>query len=399
MKKILIIISVLVLLLGVGAGVYLVQQGKISFLSRAGPTVIPQEVKITNISDNSFTVSWITPDKEIAGFIAYGDSAQLGQTAADDRDQIGSLNSYFTHHVSLKNLSPQTKYFFKIGSGSKTYDQAGQPYEITTAPTTDSPPPLADPSFGTVVDQSGKNAAGALVYLTVANSTPLSSYTREDGNWLITLNNARSKDLSGYVTYKEKGDKEEIMVQAGSAGTAFGTADTSNDSPVPTITLGKSFVSRSAGFSLQQISTPSAAVLSPPVITNPSPQENLPDAWPIFRGTGVPGQTLTITIRSNPMTATVAVGADGQWSYTPTTPLPPGKHTITVSIATSSGQPQSATQKFTVLAQAETPAATPGTLPQAGNITQTFALLILAFLFLLSGAALMKRFPTSDVGR
>ena len=101
-----------------------------------------------------------------------------------------------------------------------------------------------------------------LVYLTIAGGTPLSSYIREDGNWLITLNNARTADLLKYVSYKQAGDEIVIFVQA-PEGTAQATTDTKNHTPVPNITLGDTinFVQTNDGasFSVQPVEDVSEA--------------------------------------------------------------------------------------------------------------------------------------------
>lgn len=204
----------IILILGLVIGLYLISQ-KTSLFSKAGVSDIPKEVKISNIADNSFTISWIT-DIATPGFIQYGKDQNLGQTALDDRDS-GSQTAHFTHHVSLKNLDPNSPYYFKIGSGAKVYDNSGQPYTQTTAPTTTDTPPLADPLFGKVLKQNGQAPNEALVYLQPEHGTVLSSYIRSDGNFLITLTNARADNLSSYLTF-DSNRKMTLVARAGLDG-------------------------------------------------------------------------------------------------------------------------------------------------------------------------------------
>lgn len=193
------IIVLIVLIIGLILGIYLVAQ-KTELFSRAVISNAPSEVKISNISDNSFTASWITQRPAI-GFVSFGPGESLGSTAVDDRDNSGP-QARTTHHVTVKNLEPATTYFFIINSGGEIYKNQGKFFTQTTAPTTADTPPLADPIFGQVI-RSDNSSAEALIYLNLGQSTPLSSYSRADGNFLITLNNARTKDLSNYISVKD----------------------------------------------------------------------------------------------------------------------------------------------------------------------------------------------------
>ncbi len=209
------ILSIVLLIVGLIIGVYLVLQ-QTNLFSKAGISDIPKEVKISNISDNSFTVSWVT-EEAVPGFVVFGQGESLDKTSLDDRDS-GGRNSRLTHHVTLKDLTPATVYSFKIGSGTDVYDNQGKLYTQTTAPVVFDAPPLPEPLLGKVETADGKVPAEALVYVNMERSTVLSSFIREDGNFLLTLNNARIADLSSYVTLADS-KKINLTAQAGAAGT------------------------------------------------------------------------------------------------------------------------------------------------------------------------------------
>lgn len=211
LKKILTILGSIFLLLGLIFSVYLVSQ-KINFFSKASSFETPQQVKITNLADNSFTVSWIT-GKQVAGFISFGASEKLGNTALDDRD-VDSPVLRFTHYVTLKDLDPNTVYFYKIGS--KAFTQ-------TTASVTNTTPPLAIPIYGSVNKKDGGVPEESLIFINIGDGTLLSGFTRSDGKWLITLNNARTKDLTNYLDIKDA-DEVKLFVEGASSGTVNSTA-------------------------------------------------------------------------------------------------------------------------------------------------------------------------------
>lgn len=188
------IIFLTVLIIGLVLGIVVISQ-QTNLFPKADISNLPKDIRVSNISDNSFTVSWIT-DKAVNGFVSFGTTEKLGETAPDDRDSAGP-KSRLTHHVTLKNLNPSVTYFYKIPSGNVS--------KQTTAPTTQDTPSLPEPIFGKVSPNSE-----AIIYSNIGNSTLLSTYTREDGNFLITLNNARTKDLNSYISVS---DSDQVSLE------------------------------------------------------------------------------------------------------------------------------------------------------------------------------------------
>jgi len=344
-KRIPTIVAFLILILGIVGGIFLIKNSS-GWFTRASPEITPKEVKITNITENSFTVSWIT-DSQTSGFIKYGTEKEIPFTAQDDRDQLsGSQGNFFTHHVTLKGLIPSTNYFFKVSSGGKLFDNNGQLYEVRTAPTLQSSIRESDVAYGTILKQDGSPAEGIIVYLTLANAYPLSTLTRSSGNWVIPLNLARSIDLSSWATYDKEASVEEIFAQGGPVGTSTAISVTKNDNPLPPITLGGNFdfrqvlpsptptptfssTSFTSGFSLENFPTPTPVLK----IINPSQGEEVSASRPEIFGTGPGGETLTIVVESpETIQGKVVISSDGSWRWTPPTNLSPGPHTVTVSL-------------------------------------------------------------------
>lgn len=117
----------------------LVKQGVI-FIGKAAPVYTPRNVRITNVTDSAFTVSYFT-DEKIVGSINYGKDQKYGQVARDDRDQqAGSLTPYKIHNITLRNLSPLTKYYFSITNGDETFLNNDVAFEASTDVAIDSSP-------------------------------------------------------------------------------------------------------------------------------------------------------------------------------------------------------------------------------------------------------------------
>ncbi|MDD4382149.1 MAG: fibronectin type III domain-containing protein, partial [Candidatus Dojkabacteria bacterium] len=132
----------------------------------------PMKVRVTNVTDSSFTVSWVT-DEPIKGIVYYKESKSpitgplgwLGaKVAYDDRDysnaqsmcveefnksvtpddtfsidnsgfdcediSVTSRGKYYTHHVTVMNLDSEKEYFFVVGNGIWSWDIDGVSKEV-----------------------------------------------------------------------------------------------------------------------------------------------------------------------------------------------------------------------------------------------------------------------------
>jgi hypothetical protein len=200
------------------------------------------EVRITNVRDTTFSVSWVSKEK-VLGMVYYGVSPErIDHVAYDDR---GKDVKVFTHHITLKRLSPNTTYYFDVVSGDSVYDNEGVHYKVTTASSII--PIGSDVIYGQVFKPYGVEAAvGAIVYIKVIDedglgssgeSQELSVLVGEKGFWHTELVNVRCKDFVSLFEYSEIGDSIYLEVEAGPDGWASLQVDTSNDSPTPCVIL------------------------------------------------------------------------------------------------------------------------------------------------------------------
>ncbi|MCL5095908.1 MAG: Ig-like domain-containing protein [Patescibacteria group bacterium] len=357
-----------------------------TLFTQASPDYAPSDVKITNVNESSLTVSWVTTNTA-SGSLNFGETPSLGSVISDDRDQVSGKTSQFaTHYITLRYLKPGTQYYFKIISGNKTYDRDGEAYIVTTAPEIPAAQNQSSPIYGTVIKNDGTPAEGAIVYLNINKTTPLSTLVKTSGSWLLPLNNTRSADLLSLAEIKEN-DKIDIFVQDGNEGSAKAKAKILVGNPLPQITLGKTsdFTQEKALPSTSpttetfpdlnsSVGSPSATSTPPasliPALTTPATESAIPSDKPLISGTGIPGKTVTIKIESEaPITGTTKISENGSWTWTPPTGLTPGEHTVTITTADKTGKLLTFVRKFTVLAsgtqvvEAATPSATPKTSP------------------------------------
>ncbi len=378
-QKIPTLLGLFLIVLGIGVTSYLSVIGVNQF-GHAAPSENPQYIRITNITDTSFTVTYTT-DARVIGSINVGKTASLGQVVLDDRDQAqGVPNPYGVHSITVRNLEPKTQYFFSITSGSTTYLDTTKPFTTTTGASMTTTPSDQIPLAGRVIYP--QYSTEALIYVTAANGQTLSAIVKPTGIYAVPLNDIRTKELTSPLSLN--GATIQILVRDNTDQSQVSISNATIN-PVPTITLGSNYdftvsqnpvASTSASFSGFPTFALDTTVVATPQITVPQQGESFTDAQPLLQGKAVPNSTVDITIHSNdPITATVKTDANGNWAYRPTTPLAPGQHTIIIKTTDASGIIKQIQQSFTVYAegsqvsQSATPSAT--VIPTIATTTPT----------------------------
>lgn len=117
------------------------------------------------------------------------------------------------------------------------------------------------------------------------------------------------------------------------------------------------------------------------VLTEPGDGSTVSNATN-FQGKAPPGSTVTIVIHSDSaITATVITDTNGNWIYTPTTPLDPGNHTVLAStLNPSSGAVETASAEFIV---SDSSSGEP--MPSSGSIEYTILPLFIAAILIFFG--------------
>ncbi|MBI2028981.1 fibronectin type III domain-containing protein [Candidatus Gottesmanbacteria bacterium] len=355
-KKIPTIVALLLLIIGIGGGIYLVEQ-RTSGPTKALVSIEPSVVQITNITDSSFSIVWLT-NEPASGTVAYGTNPnQVESIAFDDRDIDSLSKPYTTHQVTLRNLSPKNTYYFTILSSDKKFNNGDKPYSITTPLKPDTSSDL-EPAYGQVVDQQNQPAQGALVILNLPRSLPLSTLVKDSGNWLVPLNIARDINLNLYTNSSASSIPISITILLNPEDKATATTDTKNDSPVPPITIGKTYNFEGLE-SKKKNENPKTLAMETEVLGKSSnskvevliPQDGqtFVSTKPLFRGIGMPGEDVLLEISQTPLiTGKTIVSEEGRWSWSSPKDLAPDKHKITITTTEENGDEVSFVRNFLV---------------------------------------------------
>lgn len=379
------LIGLLVATAGLISGLWLVQRQKNTTTEAAGAES-PTEVKVANVSDTGFNVSWTT-SVATTGFVQYGEGVNTPDVVvSDERDQQkGRVDNYFTHYITVKGLKPALTYTFKIGSGKTLYDDNGQNYRITTGSEINTTP-AADVVYGQVLTSNGDPAEGAIVYVQLPGAGMLSGLVKATGSWVVPLSTARTLDGNSFVIYNKK-TTMNVMVIDGTLGNSSLITIAGGGNPVPQITLGNNYdltvasntASSSANMSkfsqINPVSETQVGGNGEVKLIAPKLDEKVNNTKPVIIGQAPAGTKITLEIHSDEViSASVVTGKDGTFSYAVPNNLSPGEHTLTIS-AVINGAVQKVTRTFTVYAAGEsglpaftaTPSATlkPTPLPTA----------------------------------
>lgn len=358
-KKVPVIIGVAGFILVLTIGVYLIGYSR-SIITKGSSENPPQEIKITNISSNSFTVSWFTAEKT-PGLVYYGEEPGLLINPVNDtRNTANDTNElFYTHYFTIENLKPQKKHYFQISSGSKTYNNSGKSYEVTTA--VEKPLPQGDIAQGRILISETQPSSGTIVYLSIANTTMQSSLTDNEGNWMIPLSTARTSDLQNFANYDNSSQIIELFIR-GSSKYSNATLSTAQDNPTPDIILGENYnfltavpsqiptsiLTQRGNFSSGSGTSASleSTVLS---VIYPAENEKVTNQYPQFFGRGPKLQEIDVLVEPHEEKTNIAViDNQGRWQYTPSKPFINGGYKITVSYTNSLGFTEKVTHSFTV---------------------------------------------------
>jgi hypothetical protein len=187
--------------------------------------------------------------------------------------------------------------------GNTSGDSAAVIFTVdTTAPAA---PVVTGPSDGAMVGTAtptitGTGEPGATVEVVIDGAVVGTTVVGPDGTWALPL-----------TTPLADGEHTVTATQTDAAG---------NESPASAPTT----------FTVDTVATA-------PVITSPSPGAITSDTTPTITGTGEPGATVTVTDQDGTVLGTAVVDANGDWSLTPTTPLPDGTYTITATQVDTQG--------------------------------------------------------------
>lgn len=305
---------------------------------------ITQNLAANSTSYDTARISWDAPEDDGGDSVTHYDiEVRESSTESWDGAQYYYKDSAGLLYRDIDSLVPGAAYDVRVravngtGTGAYSFGSFNTPAIVI--------PPKNITSIDVVDDESGKSL--------IVNGTGLVGvidpyeYAEAVSRSLVTLNGDQMKFCSNGLesTYVEYGYDPNYFSDNAPCYEIF-DANTGQRLITPTkatIRLTDDFdltaqgtvsVNGSNTFTFNQQTTPGNEVADPTVIVGSKSLETKPtiSKRPTFSGTAEPGATVTVTVRSDPITCTTTADSNGNWSCTLPSDLPPGDHTVTVRV-------------------------------------------------------------------
>jgi len=311
-----------------------------------------KRTEVTNLNPIQATIYWQTDSKE-TGWVVYGEKKdQLTGIALDNRDVSEKKGVYRNHYLTIRNLKPGSSYYYAVISRNQEIVKPdGSFFEFVT-PKSSSAKTKIDPATGKVLEANLNPLINAIVLLYVdENTVPLSTMTKDSGEWLIPLNSFYNKS-----TLEEKsfsgGERARVEIISENSGISTITSKLSDLAlNAETVVIGKNYnfietndvLSASTGFKNSNDTSLN--------IIYPQEGSLIPGRRPLIKGTSLPGMEILITINSpKTYSAKIISDKDGNWNYLIPENLDLGKHLITIKIKDRQRKEIIISRGFTIVA-------------------------------------------------
>lgn len=344
-KRIPTILGLIILIGGIFVGVVLNNNGT-NVVSKASSDCIPKDTQITNITNNSVSISFTTEADCLTNLSVNNQTIENGTIS--DESQKNKI-----HYFDVSNLEDNTEYKYTIISDGKNYNESLYQFKTAQAPT--GLVPSSNLAWGRVFTSDLKAASKVIIFINIPGASPLSALVTSSGNWNISLANSFDESITNRFTPNENIAEEIIVIDNEKNKTQI-SSNTSQNNPTPDIILGQNqFSSSSVNFDTESNvgSLPSIDPIPKSKdldILNPKDNESLSTKKPDFFGTGPSNSKIKIKVESPVVyTGEVTTGDDGSWNWSTPKNLTPGEHTITATII-EDGIEKIISRKFTVLA-------------------------------------------------
>jgi hypothetical protein len=361
-KRIPTLLVILTLIVVIVISTVLIQSG-IFYVGRASQDGIPRNFLITNVSDSTFTAVFTTTAQSEAVVILIG-AATGNVVTLDDRDKkSGVKNKYYSHHITVHNLKPNTKYLFKLLSLGKEYQSTE--YFAITGPEIATDPPAQNPLFGKVLMPDGSTASDTIVTAKTSTSSLASAVTNNKGEFILPTNSLRTSDAK---TYNLLTNSDLFLINLYRIDLKAHVSSTfllAQNLPVVTLSQEYSFSENNSEKTVEENKfnfTQETLTGKTVDIVVPEEGEAFADTKPQFSGTSYPNSNVTVTI-SGQAPAQVTANASGVWKYTPLG-IAQGNQKISISVIDNKQQTIEESRNFTIfpsgsqVTESATPSAT-----------------------------------------
>ena len=213
---------------GIFAGV-LFSNKNTDFISKASGDCKPINPQVTNITNNSLTISFLTESACLS-------SLQINNQSIENLAISNNGDKSKIHYFEVNSLKDETEYEYWFINDGKNYKLSS--YKTKTAPKPNGPTPSSNLAWGRVFTPELKPAAKVIIFVNIPGSSPLSALITTSGNWNISLANSFNESKTGRFVPTPNVSEEIIVIDQNKQATQI-SGNTSQNNPTPDIILGQ----------------------------------------------------------------------------------------------------------------------------------------------------------------
>ncbi len=303
-------------------------------------------MEVSNITQQSVSISFHT-DKEQSLWVVYGTTKdQLNKNAFDDRDIGNKRGSYHNHYISLSNLQPATKYYYKIiGQDSVITASNNESFVFRTTSTINSGI-NSKPAFGKIITANGSPAA-AIVFLEIEGVKTLSSLTKSTtGEFLIPTYSLIKNNYQAFFPADDTIVRLRVVSDDGTSSTIKTIFN--KISPIDqTVILGKDYDFLTDQEQVLGESTSMVESFKKIDIIQPLNNASIPGRRPLFKGVGIAGKQILLTLNPGKQNFQTTVAQDGSWKITSTL-LDPKEYSLVMKTTDEKGKEVVINRSFSI---------------------------------------------------
>jgi hypothetical protein len=205
--------------------------GVITLLHFTSRTFKEESVKVTNLSNNGFTLYWETDKPTITkAKVSMRDFDRQWDWQYDDRDNPQNPQKRTIHHVTFTELASKEDYIVEVANTTLpvNFGQDFYSTEVKIEEPRETTAGIPDRVYGYVVDPEGVKVEGSVVFITIDEENYLSAVTGENGSYSFDISSL-NPPAGGFL--------EKITVVAEDYSVTEFAAQSSMDRPVPDIEL------------------------------------------------------------------------------------------------------------------------------------------------------------------
>ncbi|MCS7091809.1 MAG: fibronectin type III domain-containing protein [Patescibacteria group bacterium] len=204
-NQLVVFFGVFLLLFGIASGITMLQQ-KVVFRLRADPKTEITQVWVTNINENSVTISWKTQAPS-TGFVKFNDvNSGSTKVALPNYTKPKIINS-----VEIESLSASSLYEFSIFVNGNEFKNKAWNFKTAQKAKDQVKSYFIN---GQIFSKDNEPIENAVILVYVSGSSPLSTISDYEGKWSIDISQARTQSLSNHIVMDEQKTVLDIKVYA-----------------------------------------------------------------------------------------------------------------------------------------------------------------------------------------